>query len=79
MKLSNEHRPTFPLPMTALNTKAQQLVDQFAEQGLPCRQHSPSGIFGPDDPHFGPVLQLFKGRRCGLAAIALPALSTWTT
>ena len=42
---------------------AQQLVDQFAAQGLPVVSLMPSGIFGADDPHFGPVLQTFlKGR-----------------
>ena len=42
---------------------AQKLVDQFAEQGLPVVSVLPSGIFGPDDPHFGPVMQQFlKGR-----------------
>src|SRR4028118_1530068 len=43
--------------------KAQQLVDQFAAQGLPVVSILPSGIFGADDPHFGPVIQQFlKGR-----------------
>ena len=43
--------------------QAQQLADQFAAQGLPIVSILPSGIFGPDDPHFGPVLQQFlKGR-----------------
>lgn len=43
--------------------QAQQLVDQFALQGLPVVSVLPSGIFGPDDPHFGPVIQQFlKGR-----------------
>lgn len=42
---------------------AQKLVDQFAEHGLPVVSILPSGIFGPDDPHFGPVMQQFlKGR-----------------
>ena len=42
---------------------AQKLVDQFAEQGFPVVSVFPSGIFGPDDPHFGPVMQQFlKGR-----------------
>lgn len=42
---------------------AQQLVDQFAEEGFPVVSILPSGILGPDDPHFGPVVQLFlKGR-----------------
>ncbi|QYO68133.1 NAD-dependent epimerase/dehydratase family protein [Leptolyngbya sp. 7M] len=43
--------------------QAQQLVDQFAAEGLPVVSVMPSGIFGPDDPHFGPVLKAFlKGR-----------------
>ena len=43
--------------------QAQELVDQFAAQGLPVVSILPSGIFGPDDPHFGPVMQQFlKGR-----------------
>ena len=39
--------------------EAQQLVDQFATQGLPVVSVLPSGIFGADDPHFGPVMQQF--------------------
>jgi nucleoside-diphosphate-sugar epimerase len=47
----------------ATKYKAQQLVDQFAAEGLPVVSVMPSGIFGADDPHFGPVLQTFlKGR-----------------
>lgn len=43
--------------------QAQQLVDKFAQDGLPVVSVLPSGIFGADDPHFGPVLQQFvKGR-----------------
>jgi len=42
--------------------QAQQLVDEFAAQ-VPVVSVLPSGIFGPDDPHFGPVIQQFlKGR-----------------
>jgi nucleoside-diphosphate-sugar epimerase len=42
--------------------QAQQLVDQFAAQGLPVVSVMPSGIFGADDPHFGPVMdQFLKG------------------
>ncbi len=42
---------------------AQQLVDQFAIQGLPVISLLPSGIMGPDDPHFGPVIRQFlRGR-----------------
>lgn len=39
--------------------QAQELVDQFAAQGLPVVSILPSGIFGADDPHFGPVLRQF--------------------
>ncbi|GAB4377619.1 MAG: NAD-dependent epimerase/dehydratase family protein [Elainellaceae cyanobacterium] len=39
--------------------QAQQLVDQFAAEGLPVISVMPSGIFGADDPHFGPVLDNF--------------------
>ncbi|MUL37784.1 NAD-dependent epimerase/dehydratase family protein [Gloeocapsopsis dulcis] len=43
--------------------EAQQIVDEFASLGLPVVSVLPSGIFGADDPHFGPVLQqFFKGR-----------------
>lgn len=38
---------------------AQQIVDHFAAQGLPAVSILPSGIFGADDPHFGPVMQQF--------------------
>ena len=42
---------------------AQQLVDQFAAEGLPVVSVMPSGIFGADDPHFGPVMDTFlKGK-----------------
>jgi dihydroflavonol-4-reductase len=42
--------------------EAQQLVDQFTAKGLPVVSILPSGIFGADDPHFGPVMQqFFKG------------------
>ena len=43
--------------------EAQQIVDHFATQGLPVVSILPSGIFGADDPHFGPVIQQFlKGK-----------------
>jgi dihydroflavonol-4-reductase len=42
---------------------AQQLVDRFASEGLPTVSVMPSGIFGADDPHFGPVMDTFlKGK-----------------
>lgn len=39
--------------------EAQQLVDQAAAQGFPVVSVLPSGIFGTDDPHFGPVVKQF--------------------
>ncbi len=39
--------------------EAQQLVDQAAAKGFPVVSVLPSGIFGGDDPHFGPVLKQF--------------------
>jgi dihydroflavonol-4-reductase len=39
--------------------QAQQLVDEFAKEGLPVVSVLPSGIFGEDDPHFGPIIKLF--------------------
>jgi nucleoside-diphosphate-sugar epimerase len=43
--------------------QAQQLVDEAAATGLPIVSVMPSGIFGADDPHFGPVVQTFlKGK-----------------
>lgn len=42
---------------------AQRAVDAAAQQGLDAVSILPSGIFGADDPHFGPVVQLFlKGK-----------------
>ncbi len=39
--------------------EAQQLVDQAADEGVQVVSVMPSGIFGADDPHFGPVLSAF--------------------
>ncbi len=39
--------------------EAQQLVDAAAAQGQPTVSVMPVGIFGPGDPHFGPVIRLF--------------------
>ena len=39
--------------------QAQQLVDEFYRQGLPVVSLMPAGIFGPDDPHVGPIIKLF--------------------
>jgi nucleoside-diphosphate-sugar epimerase len=38
---------------------AQQLVDRAAAEGFHVVSVLPSGIFGADDPHFGPVLKQF--------------------
>jgi len=43
--------------------QAQQLVDQAAAEGLHTVSVMPSGIFGPDDPHFGPVLDAFRRKK----------------
>lgn len=43
--------------------QAQQLVNEFVAAGLPVVSIMPSGIFGEDDPHFGPVIQLFLQRK----------------
>lgn len=37
----------------------QQLVDQASKNGFHVVSVMPSGIFGPGDPHFGPVVQQF--------------------
>lgn len=43
--------------------KAQQLVNQHVADGFSAVSLMPGGIFGADDPHFGPVIKLFlKGR-----------------
>lgn len=43
--------------------QAQEIVDSFAAAGLPVVSLLPSGILGPEDPHFGPVIELFlQGR-----------------
>ena len=43
--------------------KAQQLVNQHVADGFSAVSMMPGGIFGADDPHFGPVIKLFlKGR-----------------
>jgi nucleoside-diphosphate-sugar epimerase len=56
-------QPNFSSAYDRTKYQAQQLVDQFAQQGLPVVSVLPVGILGADDPHFGPVLQQFlKGR-----------------
>ena len=43
--------------------EAQALVDRVAKNGLHTVSVMPSGIFGADDPHFGPVIRTFlKGQ-----------------
>ena len=43
--------------------QAQELVNAYAADGHFAVSVMPSGIFGSDDPHFGPVIQTFcKGR-----------------
>lgn len=39
--------------------KAQQLVNQAVAEGMDIVSVMPSGIFGADDPHFGPVIDAF--------------------
>ena len=39
--------------------RAQQAIDAAARQGFDVVSVMPSGIFGADDPHFGPVIQTF--------------------
>ena len=46
--------------------EAQSLVDAAASRGLWVASALPSGIFGADDPHFGPVLNLFLSGRLKL-------------
>ncbi|MBP0000204.1 MAG: NAD-dependent epimerase/dehydratase family protein [Cyanobacteria bacterium SID2] len=42
---------------------AQNAIDRAAAEGFPVVSVMPSGIFGADDPHFGPVIQNFlKGK-----------------
>lgn len=43
--------------------EAQQLVNEYANKGLPVISVMPSGIFGADDPHFGPVIKLFLNNK----------------
>lgn len=48
--------------------QAQELVDRYAAEGFPAVSVLPAGILGPDDPHFGPVLQLFLQRKLNVWA-----------
>lgn len=40
--------------------EAQVWVDRAAQEGFHTISVMPSGIFGPDDPHFGPVIRAFR-------------------
>ncbi|MDX2228747.1 MAG: NAD-dependent epimerase/dehydratase family protein [Leptolyngbyaceae cyanobacterium bins.349] len=50
---------TFSSAYDRTKYEAQQIVDRAAAQGFPAVSVMPSGIFGADDPHFGPVLKTF--------------------
>jgi dihydroflavonol-4-reductase len=50
----------FSSPYDSTKYKAQQLVDQAAAEGFHVVSVMPSGIFGADDPHFGPVLKNYR-------------------
>ncbi|MEM9220453.1 MAG: NAD-dependent epimerase/dehydratase family protein [Cyanobacteria bacterium P01_F01_bin.150] len=43
--------------------QAQELVNAYAKEGHFAVSVMPSGIFGSDDPHFGPVIQTFCNGR----------------
>lgn len=49
----------FDSPYDVTKFQAQALVDEAAADGLPVVSVMPSGIFGGDDPHFGPVIRQF--------------------
>ncbi|MCG9885413.1 MAG: NAD-dependent epimerase/dehydratase family protein [Cyanobacteria bacterium] len=49
----------FDSPYDRTKYEAQAIVDRLASQGLPVVSVLPSGIFGGDDPHFGPVIRQF--------------------
>jgi nucleoside-diphosphate-sugar epimerase len=49
----------FDSPYDRTKYVAQQHVDRLAKSGLPVVSVMPSGIFGGDDPHFGPVIRQF--------------------
>ncbi len=48
--------------------QAQELVDAYGERGLGVVSVLPSGILGPSDPHFGPVVRRFLSGRLKLWA-----------
>lgn len=49
----------FDSPYDRTKYVAQQHVNRLAQSGLPVVSVMPSGIFGGDDPHFGPVIRQF--------------------
>ncbi|NCJ07466.1 NAD-dependent epimerase/dehydratase family protein [Synechococcales cyanobacterium C] len=56
-------QPDFSSAYDRTKYLAQQAVDAAAAEGFHTVSVMPSGIFGADDPHFGPAVQLFlKGR-----------------
>jgi nucleoside-diphosphate-sugar epimerase len=59
----NRSQTNFSSAYDSTKYEAQQIVDRLAAQGLSVVSVMPSGIFGADDPHFGPVLKQFlKGK-----------------
>lgn len=52
-------QPDFSSAYDRTKFEAQKLVDQAAAAGFPVVSVLPSGIFGADDPHFGPILKQF--------------------
>jgi nucleoside-diphosphate-sugar epimerase len=59
----NRTQTDFSSAYDSTKYEAQQIVDRLTAQGLPVVSVMPSGIFGADDPHFGPVLKQFlKGK-----------------
>ncbi|HEY9781128.1 MAG TPA: NAD-dependent epimerase/dehydratase family protein [Leptolyngbyaceae cyanobacterium] len=59
----NRTQTNFSSAYDSTKYEAQQIVDRLAAQGLSVVSVMPSGIFGADDPHFGPVLKQFlRGR-----------------
>ena len=59
----NREQTDFSSAYDRTKYQAQQIVDRFAVQGFPVISVFPAGVFGSDDPHFGPVIQQFlKGR-----------------
>ena len=54
----NRTQTNFSSAYDSTKYEAQQIVDRLAAQ-VPVVSVMPSGIFGADDPHFGPVLKQF--------------------